>query len=304
MAAIAPICRLTPEEPAMPKVAFLPHFISQQAKILEDAGIDSGKAEVEWILCHLLDVDRLNLYLHGAELLDERALARFDEIIVRRLERYPLQFILEEAWFYGRKFYVNPSVMAPAPETEVLCELALKFIEDAHIERPRVLDIGTGSGVIAVTLAAERNDAAVVALDISPEALEVARRNARDLGAAERIDFRLSNFYEKVAPGESFDLILSNPPYISEKEYPTLQQEVLHDPRIAMTAGEDGLDAIREIIRGAPGFLAPEGRVMFEIGFSQADAIEKIVGQDARYLSFNCARDLNRLDRIAILRCR
>lgn len=288
----------------MAKVPFLPHFISQQAKILEDAGIDSGKAEVEWILCHLLGVDRLNLYLHGADLLDDGVLARFDEIVARRRERYPLQFILEEAWFYGRKFYVNPSVMAPAPETEVLCELAIKFVEDAPIERPRVLDIGTGSGVIAVTLAAERSDAAVVALDISLDALEVARRNAHDLGVSERVDFRLSDFYDKVAPGETFDLILSNPPYISEKEYPTLQEEVLHDPKIAMTAGEDGLDAIRAIIRGAPDFLAPDGRVMFEIGFSQAAAIEDIVSRDRRYLSFNCARDLNRLDRIVILRCR
>jgi len=285
------------------RVAFLPHFIHERAKILEDVGIDCGKAEVEWILCHVLDVNRLALYMNGAELLTDEAVQRCDAIIDRRRERYPLQFILEESWFYGRRFYVNPSVMAPTPETEVLCERAIEFVNTTGRERARILDIGVGSGVISVTLMRELPGATAVALDISAEALEVARRNARDLEVADRIDFRQSDFFSAIDLTERFDLILSNPPYIREDEYPTLQKEVLCDPRIAMTSGHDGLDAIRAIMQGGPDHLAPDGRIMFEIGYGQADAIEGIFREDRRYSEIRTFRDLSGLDRIIMLSC-
>lgn len=285
------------------QVAFLPHFIHERAKILEDVGIDCGKFEVEWILCHVLNVDRLTLYLNGADLLTEDAIKRCDEIVDRRRERYPLQFILEESWFYGRKFFCNPSVMAPTPETEVLCEKAIDFINVRGLERARLLDVGVGSGVISVTMMREVPGATAVAIDISEEALEVARRNARDMEVADRIDFRQSDFFSALKPGEQFDLILSNPPYIREDEYPTLQKEVLCDPKIAMTSGMDGLDAIRAIMNDAAGFLAPGGRVMFEIGYGQADAIEEIFRADRRYSEIRTFRDLSGLDRIVMLSC-
>ena len=285
------------------QVAFLPHFINERAKILEDVGIDCGKFEVEWILCHVLDVDRLTLYLNGADLLNDEAIKSCDAIIDRRRDRYPLQFILEESWFYGRKFYCNPSVMAPTPETEILCEKAIDFINVNGKEKARILDVGVGAGVISVTMMCEIPGATGVALDISEDALEVARRNARDMQVADRIDFRQSDFFAAVKHGERFDLILSNPPYIREDEYPTLQKEVLCDPKIAMTSGEDGLDAIRAIIKGGPDFLAPGGRIMFEIGYGQADAIEEIFREDRRYSEIRTFRDLSGLDRIVMLSC-
>jgi release factor glutamine methyltransferase len=287
----------------MVEVPYLPHFIGQRARILEDAGIECAHAEIEWILCHVLGVDRLALYMHGQELLDEAALKRIEEIIARRRERYPLQFILEEAWFYGRKFYVNPSVMAPTPETETLCEAAIKFLRLRPIQAPRVLDVGVGSGVIAVTLAAEMPETSVVALDISEEALLVARKNAADLGVTNQIEFRRSDFFGALHEYEKFDVILSNPPYISEPEYPTLQKEILHDPKIAMVGGPDGLDAVRTIVAEAPRFLAGGGRVMFEVGYNQAEAVAKLTETDSRYQSFSCIKDLAGVDRVIILGC-
>ncbi|MEW5796727.1 MAG: peptide chain release factor N(5)-glutamine methyltransferase [Candidatus Zixiibacteriota bacterium] len=287
----------------MTTVPYLPHFIAEQAKLLEDVGIECARAEIEWILCHVLEVDRLNLYLHGQELLDDRALRRISEIVARRRERYPLQFILQEAWFYGRKFYVNEAVMAPTPETETLCEAAIKFLRLSGIRSPRVLDLGTGSGVIAVTMAAELPDASAVALDISADALAVARRNASELGVADRIKFRKSNHFSALQAAERFDVILSNPPYITEAEYPTLQKEVLHDPRIAMLGGRDGLDVIRVIVRDSPNYLAPGGRIMFEVGYGQAEAVAALTEGDSRYVSFSYLKDLAGVDRVVILGC-
>ena len=287
----------------MVTVPYLPHFINERAKILEDAGIECARAEVECMLCHVLDVDRRNLYMHGQDLLGEEALARIEEIMARRGKRFPLQFILEEAWFYGRKFYVNPSVMAPTPETESLCEAAIKFLRNSTIEKPRILDVGTGSGVIAVTMASEIQDASVTALDISEEALDVARRNARDLEVKDRVDFRQSDFFTALDANERFDLILSNPPYITEDEYPTLQKEVLEDPKIAMVGGKDGLDPIRTIVKEAPECLAKNGRIMFEIGFGQVEGVAKLTEGDPRYRSFSYLKDLAGVDRIIILGC-
>ena len=278
-------------------------FISDKAGILAEVGIDRAKAEIELILCHLLEVDRLHLYLDGSALLTDTVLARFDEIIKRRATRYPLQYILEEAWFYGRKFYVSPAVMVPAPETEVLCETAIGFVREKKVGKPRVLDLGVGSGVIAVTLAMELDDCSIIAVDISWEVIQVAKRNADELGATDKIKFRQSDFFSSISEGEKFDLILSNPPYVSEKEYQALPPEVLADPKSALLAGEDGLDAIRIILREAPNYLAKGGRIIFEIGYEQSRAVADLTESDNRYQSIVIIKDLNDIDRVIILSC-
>jgi release factor glutamine methyltransferase len=284
-------------------ITSLPSLISNKAKTLHEAGIDQAKAEVETILCHLLGTDRLHLHLNGHRLLNDSTLTKLDRIIQKRATRYPLQYILGEAWFYGRRFYVSPDVMVPAPETEVLCETALGFVRERKIAKPRILDLGVGSGVIAVTLAKELRDCSVLAVDISPEAVEVARKNAGDLTAADKIAFRKSDFFSSIAQDEKFDLILSNPPYISEKEYETLLPEVLADPKIALFAGKEGLDAIEIILRDAPNYLAPGGRIMFEIGYRQDEAVTRLTEKDRRYTSIVIIKDLNDIDRIVILSC-
>ncbi len=276
-------------------------LIGEKGRLLEQAGIDQGRPEIELILCHLLKVNRLNLYRGGAHLINDSVLKQLDTILDRRVSRYPLQYILGESWFYGRRFHVSPKVMIPRPETEVLCETAIRFVREAGMNCPRVLDLGVGSGVISVTVACELERCSVLAIDISEGALKVAERNAAESGAADRIEFRRSDFFASVKQGRTFDLILSNPPYVSDEEYKSLPPEVLSDPEISLLAGEDGLDAIRTILRHAPAFLAEGGCVILEIGDNQADRVAELAADDGRYRAAARIKDLNGIDRVIML---
>jgi release factor glutamine methyltransferase len=286
-----------------PAIENLTKFIADQARPLEDAGIDFARGEVELMLCHILDVDRMRLFLDGKRLVTPDVVDKLRAVISRRITRFPLQYILGESWFYGRKFLVNEAVMVPTPETELLCETALRFVRMREFRRPGILDLGVGSGVIGLTLAGELDDCHVLGLDLSPEALEVAAENARRLGLADKIEFRQSDYFAAVRPGEKFDLILSNPPYITEGEYAGLPPEVLADPKLSLVSGEDGLDAAREIIACAPEYLADGGRIMFEIGHNQSKAITTITESDERFRSILIIKDLNDIDRIVVLSC-
>ncbi len=281
----------------------LPKFITEKGKVLEAVGIDQGKAEIEIILCSILKVERLELFLEAEKLLTPEVLNKFEEILKKRRSRYPLQYILEESWFYGRKFFVSPAVMVPTPETEMLCESAVRFVQQNEIKNPRILDIGVGSGVISVTLANEIKDGTILSMDISEEAIEVAKKNANDLGVSDKIEFRQSDLFDKLEDDEKFDLIVSNPPYISDDEYKELPPEVLADPKVSLTSGGEGLDAIKEIICSAPNYLKSGGRIMFEIGHNQAERVYEISGEDNRYKSIVVMKDLNDIDRVVIFSC-
>ncbi len=284
-------------------IEHLPRFIAEKGDVLEKAGIERGKAEVELILCHLLNIERLQLYLHGETLIDQVVLDRVDEILKRRVKREPLQYILGESWFYGRRFHVSPAVMVPTPETEVLCEAAIRFVKSVGYSKPRIIDLGVGSGVISVTMARELADCHILAVDISDEAIEIARRNAEDLEASNRIEFLRSDYFENVPAGEKFDLVLANPPYISDEDYKTLPPEVLADPRVSLISGPEGLDAIGAIVKHAPDYLASGGRIMFEIGYNQAERVAQLTEKDGRYKSIVILKDLNDIDRVVILAC-
>lgn len=278
-------------------------LLAEKSNLLEEVGIRSALTEIEWMICYLLNVDRLHLYLDGEKMLTEQILTKLNKLIERRRTRYPLQFILQESWFYGRRFFVNEQVMAPTPETERLCEIAIGFCKHRQYDAPRILDVGTGSGVIALTIASELQECQVVALDISSEALEVAKKNAQTFGVTDRVKFHQSDFFQAISDNEKFDLILSNPPYIAEPDYATLDPEVLADPKIAMTAGEEGMDCIRRLVADAPNYLAPEGRLMFEIGYDQAEKVARLTDGDARYKSYAVVKDLNDINRCVILGC-
>ena len=284
-------------------IEHLPRLISEKAKLLEEVGIERASGEVEMMLCYLLGVDRLSLYLHGSKLIKEEHLKQLDEIIEKRLTRYPLQLILKEAWFYGRKFYVTPDVMVPTPETEILCNAAIGFVNKHEIVKPNIIDLGVGSGVISVTLAKELQDCSILALDISEAALKVAKKNAIDLKAESKIKFLVSDYFEQVPEDNKYDLILANPPYITEDEYKSLPPEVLADPKISLTGGESGLDAVKKILKQAPNFLKKGGRIMFEIGYNQADKVTELTSSDERYKSIVILKDLNDIDRVIILGC-
>ena len=268
---------------------------------LRDAGIESSSAEVEIILLALLDIERIDLYLYGAKLADEKIISNFKSIIERRATRYPLQYILGESWFYGRKFKVTEDVMVPTPETELLCEIAINFTRYRKIKEPSILDIGTGSGVVSVTMACELPHAVITALDISKSALEIARQNAEDYYAEERISFICSDMFEALNPADKFDIILSNPPYISDDEYKELPPEVLADPKISLVSGEEGMDIIKKLIDKAPSYLKDSGQLMFEIGYNQADMVADLTDKDDRYKKISIIKDLNDIDRVVIL---
>lgn len=283
-------------------------FIAEHAPVLEAAGIDQAKAEIELILCHLLKVGRLELVLHGTEQLDDHVLGQFNDILKKRATRYPLQYILGECWFYGRKFAVTPAVMVPTPETELLCDAAIGYARTKGYKQIRVLDLGVGSGVVAVTTALELSqigiEPSVIALDISEDAMAVAQSNADRLGASKWIAFRPSDHFSAVTGEERFDLILSNPPYIAERDYHGLPPEVLADPKIALTSGVEGLDAIREIVSEAPHYLADGGKIMFEIGHDQSEKVMHLTVEDPRFESVTILKDLADIDRVVILSCR
>jgi len=268
---------------------------------LREAGIEAAATEVEIILQSILDVERIAIYLHGWTLIDNHTLEKFNNIVAKRATRYPLQYILGEAYFYGRKFLVNPDVMVPIPETELLCELAVNYVRNESIESPQILDLGTGSGVIAVTVAAELPDSWVTAADISRAALTMARKNAAMSEVSGQIQFLISDLFDSIDPDSKFDLILSNPPYICESDYKTLPPEVLADPKIALTSGAEGLDIIKKLIDRAPDFLNEKGQLMFEIGYDQPGKIAELTESDSRYNSLTIIKDLNDIDRVVIL---
>ena len=282
----------------------LPEFIGRQAQRLIDAGIEQAAAEIEWILCYLTGLDRLNLYLNGSTLINDDIIARFETIMQRRIAREPLQYILEESWFYGRKFFVSPAVMVPTPETELLCETALRYMRSCGHDNPTVLDIGVGSGVASVTIALEMPACRITAVDISEEALAVAEKNATDLKTPDNMDFRQSDFFSAIKADEKFDLIISNPPYIADCEYADLSPEVKADPKLSLLGGADGLDAVRAIIAKAPDHLLPGGQLMFEIGYLQGEKVCALTENDDRYKSIVVLKDLNDIDRVVILACR
>jgi release factor glutamine methyltransferase len=285
----------------------LASFINEHAKTLEAAGIDQGKAEIELILCHLLNVGRLELVLHGTERIDETLLVRFNEILQKRETRYPLQYILGECWFYERKFIVTPAVMVPTPETELLCEAAIGFTRTNKYKHIRILDLGVGSGVIAVTVVNELIkigiNVSLIAVDISHDALAIAKKNAENLGGIDKIEFHQSDLFTDLKHETTFDLILSNPPYIAEKDYAGLPPEVLADPKIALTSGLEGLDIITKILNEAPKHLNTGGRIMFEIGHDQSNKIMEMTVDDPRFTSVTVLKDLADIDRIVILAC-
>jgi release factor glutamine methyltransferase len=275
-------------------------LIAETGKKFREVGIESGPAEAELILCDLLDVDRLRLYLNGPSLIDETVLRKFNAVVKKRLTRYPLQYILGNAWFYGRKFLVNEDVMVPTPETELLLESILRAARFCESDPVRVLDMGVGSGVVAVSAKLENPELDITAVDISDDALHVAQVNAGRFEVADAIRFIRSDLFENIDSSEKFDIIASNPPYISTAEYDELEPEVLADPKMALVAGPRGLDIITRLIAQSPDYLTRPGILLFEIGYDQAEEVFSMVENDGRYIDCSLIRDLSDIDRLVI----
>jgi len=256
-------------------------------------GVDSPRLTMELILAHVLGVTRFDLYMQFDRPLIASELDSLRSIVRRRAAREPLQYILGEAHFYKRRFEVNTSVLIPRPETELLVEEALRRASSL-----RCLDIGTGSGCIGITIALERPETEVVAIDASSDALDVARRNAERLGAR-NIEIRQVDIFddEAVRTLGSFDLIISNPPYIPAGEMPSLDPEVRDfEPRLALTDNGDGFRFYHRFLELFPTLLRTPGNVFFELGYGQSKSVAQMFRSSG--FEVDILTDLNRVERI------
>ncbi len=232
-------------------------------------GIESARFNAETIVGHALGLKRMQLYLQFERLLSEAELDKIRPLVKRRSMREPLAYVLGEAEFHGLKLKVDRRALIPRPETEELVEMAVKAYAEATAPT-RILDLGTGSGCIALALAAAFPLARVTAVDASEDALSLATENAASTGLAERTRMLRSDWFSLLPEGESFDLIVSNPPYLTAAETAeTLPEVRAHEPASALTAADDGLADLRKIVEGAPRFLTSGGRLFIETGIAQ-----------------------------------
>lgn len=263
----------------MPVVRLL-EVIQKSTAFLTERGVESARLQVEWILAASLGVPRLQLYLQFERVLSETELGKVREAVRRRGRREPLQHVLGTAVFCGLEFEVGPAALVPRPETELLAERGWQWLgtrvaaaggREAGV---RVLDWGTGTGCLAVTLAVRIPTAKVVGVEISTAAAELARRNAARHGMAERVGIWEGDGSAGLAEGERFDLVVSNPPYIPSGEISGLEPEVRDfDPKVALDGGADGLDFYRRLAVELRGRVMPDGAMLWEFGEGQGPAV-------------------------------
>jgi release factor glutamine methyltransferase len=280
--------------------------IQKSTGFLERKGIESPRLQTELLLAHQLKLKRMQLYLNFERVLTDAELDSFRELIKRRGQHEPLQQIVGSTSFCGFEIEVNSQVLIPRPETELLAEQGWNFLNQRAAATPQgvtALDLGTGSGCLAIAVAAKVPAAQVWATDISPEALELARRNATHHAVAERIRFQESDRFAAVPAGTQFDLLISNPPYIASAEIATLQPEVRDfEPRRALDGGADGLDFYRHLAAEARPFLRPGGKLMLEFGDGQAERIRAIF-QQQNWIVESILDDYTQRSRILIALC-
>lgn len=240
-------------------------------------GVPDPKLDTDILIAHSLGIKRLDLYLDIERPLTELQLAELRPLVRRRAAREPLQYIVGLSEFYGLNLKVDKRVLIPRHETEELVDLILKKLEAAP---NRILDLGTGSGAIALALASKLPESSITAVDQSIDALTVASENASALGLNKRVTFLKGNWWAPIKDGETFDLIVSNPPYLTEDEMTTAEPEVVdYEPNDALVAGSDGLDDFRILLEGAPKFLTDGGLLAMETGIAQREALNDLSKQ-------------------------
>jgi release factor glutamine methyltransferase len=267
-------------------------MILWSADYLAEKGVPSARLDAEHLLAHVVGVSRLQLYLDFERPLSRDELDGYRPLIRRRAAREPLQYIIGRQPFRELDLEVGPAVLIPRPETELLVGEVLNWVTSAGRTGARALDVGTGSGAIALSLAFEGSFASVVATDIDASALAVARRNRDAAHLQDRVDLRVGSLFEPLDALERFDVIVSNPPYVAEQDAEGLQVEVRDwEPGGALFGGSDGLDVLRALVRGAEAHLAPGGLLAFEVGVGQAEVVVRLLEETGAYQESRVGKD-------------
>jgi release factor glutamine methyltransferase len=279
----------------MPATLPLLEVLRGAESYLAERGVENPRLNAEHLLAHALGLKRMELYLQFDRQLTEAERAPLRDTVKRRGAREPLQHILGTAEFHGRTFLCDKRALIPRPETEQLVEIALEMVKGKT--SPKILDVGTGSGVIAITLALQLTEAEVQAADLSTDALALAAANAERHGLADRVRFHQADLLP--SDDTKFDLIVANLPYIPAAEIAALSPEVRHDPLAALDGGPDGLDLIRRLIEAAPERLTPGGALLLEIGAGQADAVNTLL-TNRKFRDISVRSDYQNIPRFAV----
>jgi release factor glutamine methyltransferase len=273
--------------------------VQKTTDFLAGKGVESARLNAELLIGHALGLKRMQLYLQFERVLTEAELEKIRPLVKRRSQREPLQYIVGDTEWSGVKLKVDKRALIPRPETELLVE---RIVERLTAPPSRILDLGTGSGAIALALAKRYENAAVTAVDASEAALALASENAKALGLADRVLFIKSDWYVEVPADEPYDLIVSNPPYLTTDETAAAEPEVrVHEPVSALTAADEGLADLRVIVAGAGGYLIPGGLLALETGIAQHAELSRLL-MTAGFTNVESLRDLTERDRFVVAR--
>jgi len=276
-------------------------LLAASAQYLNERGVQSARLDAELLLAHVLKVDRLGLYMvHDRPVVGPERDA-FRGLIKRRLDGEPVAYILGRKEFYGLEFDVDSNVLVPRPETEILVDRTIEVVKAGNIARPRIAEVGVGSGAISVALAINIEQPKIVATDISPQALKTAERNAEKHSVKQSIMLVQTDVLNGVKG--PFDIVVGNPPYISEAEEHTLPIDIRnHEPRIALIAGSTGLEIIEKLVPQAVELLVSNGVLIFEIGIGQSESATELLTRTGAFGSIESANDLAGHPRVVIAR--
>lgn len=265
-----------------------------------EKSIDSPRLSAELILCHVLKMQRIELYMHFEKRIEQSDLALLRSYVKRASDHEPIAYLVGLTEFYSMEIKVSPDTLIPRPETELLVQRAIDFLRT--VENPYVCDLCTGSGCIAIAVGAGVEAAHLIATDICDKALAVASDNVTFHKLTERVKLLCGDLFEPIISGldeTRFDLIVSNPPYVATDEYEQLDKNVkAFEPKLALEAGPDGLDVYKRIIAGAPEHLKPAGRLMMEIGYKQGPAIKELLESSGSFKDITIEKDFAKHDRI------
>lgn len=276
--------------------------------LLDEAGIESPQLESGMLMAHLLQCPRAHLYINRDRVLTEEDIRQYFDMVAKRVKGFPIHYIVGYREFMGLDFYVNKNVLIPRPDTEVLVEYLIEYGKSKGLTPLKILEIGTGSGAIAVSLAKYIDNSLVVAVDIDDSALLVARKNAIAHGVGDKVTFIQGDLFaplKNIKRLSKFDIMVSNPPYIPSDDIKDLQSQVKdYEPLKALDGGKDGLDFYRRLAKDAPAFLIRGGLWAVEVGYNQADRVADILMGQGYYDDIQFIKDMAGYNRVVTATCK